>query len=63
MNKLMLIAAMVFLAACESEESCYRNTKANSNSVNAHAQLVLIYVNEDMNACDYTILGDSVVRR
>ncbi len=51
----------------ESEESCYKRL---SNDLSDQAilngtgiQLSLIYINEDLNVCSFTVLGGSIVRR
>ena len=62
MNKLFIITILFLLSACQSEESCYLSIK-DSVTDSSIAYAALIYTNPDMNICEYTTLGGTLVRR
>lgn len=62
MNKIFAITILFLLSACQSEESCYRSIQGRVTD-GSIATAVLIYQNDDMNICDYTALGGTLVRR
>ena len=62
MNKLIAIMFLFILSACQNEESCYRSIQRQVTD-RSIATAVLIYQNDDMNICDYTVLGGTLVRR
>lgn len=66
-GKFAVLALPLVLAGCwESEDDCYERLTKNLSSSQVLAEvgvkLVLIRVNDDLNVCDYTVLGNSVVR-
>jgi hypothetical protein len=66
--RLTLLAFPLALAGCwgESESSCLDRLTKNLSSSQILAevglQLVLIAHNDDLNVCDYTVLGNSIVK-
>jgi hypothetical protein len=58
---------LTFLAACQSEESCYeKNNNKLSDSAILNGEglfLVSIYHNEDTSACDFTVINGSLYKR
>lgn len=68
MNKKVAVLLLPLgLAGCwESEQSCYDRLTNNLSSEQILAEvglkLVLIKMNEDLNVCDYTVLGSQVIK-
>ena len=67
-TKLTLFALPLALAGCwgESESSCMDRLTKDLGSEQILAgvgiQLALIYANKDLNVCDYTVLGTSIIK-
>lgn len=65
-----VIAALFLLtalAACQSEESCYNNIDSRlSDSAILDGEglfLVMAYQNEDINVCDFTVVGGRLYKK
>ncbi len=66
-TKLVALMIPLALAGCwESEESCYERLKKDlvDDQILAGVSLGLIeiYFNKDLNVCDYTVLGNNIVK-
>lgn len=65
--KVLLLTLPLALAGCwESEKSCLDRLTKNLSSEQILAEvgvnLALIQINKDLNVCDYTVFGTSIVK-
>ena len=64
-NLLLLLVSGTVLSGCfESEESCYERLKKDfAMSVDAQIKILLIYMDDDQNACDFISDGPRLRRK
>jgi len=64
MSKVFLLLSFFFIAACQSERTCYeKNNDSLSDQAIARGEgvfLYQIYSNDDTDACDFTVIGGSL---
>jgi hypothetical protein len=65
--KYIVLLSVLLLAACQNEKACYdKNNAALSDSAILAGEGLLLYeihYNEDLNSCDYTVLGGRVYKK
>jgi hypothetical protein len=64
---LIALVLLTALAACQSEESCYsKHDSRLSDSAILDGEglfLVMAYQNEDINVCDFTVVGGRLYKK
>jgi hypothetical protein len=65
--KYIILLSILALAACQNERACYdkHNDALSDSAVLAGEGFLLyeIYYNEDLDSCDYTVLGGRVHKK